>query len=236
MKLGREFSKGFESELAYWDTELSLKGHYPDAILDRLQPERMKNTFPAMLTPYLDEIRACRGCAPAVLDVGSGPLSMLVYGARAGEFELTCADPLADHYDRLLRKYGYAPNSVLVRCFGEQLSASFGSGAFDLVWIHNALDHTQSPAAVFREMTLVLRPGGYLVLQGWSREGGAEGYIGLHQHDIYIAHDGRLMCETRTARGTVACCLTAGLPLVTVDSSEPTDSVKQWVRVIFRKI
>ena len=37
---------GFQSELAYWDRELSLQGDYPDAILNRSVPERMEREFP----------------------------------------------------------------------------------------------------------------------------------------------------------------------------------------------
>ncbi len=224
----------FDSELAYWDLELSLKGTYPHDILDRTQPERMVHIYPAYIDPLLREVAERRKCRPAVLDVGSGPLSMLIYGAENGIFDLTCADPLADAYVELLAKYGYPVRTKMVCCAGEELSGVFGAEAFDIVWMHNALDHSQWPQSVFREMVRVLRPGGYMVVQGWTREGAAEAYEGLHQHDLYIARCNRLMCETHGERRARR-CLNRGLPLDVIECSQPDRRIRQWMRVIFRK-
>jgi SAM-dependent methyltransferase len=231
----RQLTPGFQSELDYWDTELSLKGTYPEAILDRTQPERMANCYPAYISPFIEEAAKRRGRAPKVLDVGSGPLSMFVYGSEKGLFELTCADPLAGEYEALLTKYGYPHRSRLVQCRGEALSKVFGLDAFDLVWIHNALDHSQSPRDVFVEMARVLAPGGYLIVQSWAKEGRNEGYIGLHQHDLYLGAPGQLMCETRGAEQQGACCLNEGLTLELIESASEFTGEREWIRLIYRK-
>ena len=153
----------FQGELAYWDLELSLKGYYPQVILNRLDPKRMGEEFPGYLMPIFETLRQDYRPPIKVLDVGSGPLSMLALGDVRKYFELTAVDPLADRYKELLEKYGYSVEYGMARCFGERLVAAFGREVFHLVWIHNALDHTQCPDVVVKEMVQVLRTGGYLV-------------------------------------------------------------------------
>ena len=222
----------FAEEINYWDRELSLQGTYPEAILRRATPERMTEEFPHYLAPYFDELRAVAAPhKPKVLDVGSGPLSMLAFGHRTGMFELTCVDPLADDYHALLAKHGRSPNSLLMRGFGEDLDALFPEAAFDLIWMHNALDHSQSPERVLQALARTVRRGGYLVLQGWRLEGTFEGWIGLHQHDLFLA-GGRLMCRTQTGPDI---CVSDGLPLEAVEILDESDKPRGWMRVIYRK-
>ncbi len=243
---------GFAVELAYWDRELSLQGDHPLAIHQRTDPARMHEAFPQQdLLPWIEALAKETDRRPRVLDVGSGPLSMLALGPQTGRFDLVAADPLAAHYERLLAKHGFRPGYPLVECFGEHLRRVFAAGSFDLVWIHNALDHSQEPHAVLQQCAEVLRPGGYLVFQGWSREGTAEHWYGLHQHDIFLLPGGRLMCETRRPLGRLGSLanrvlpfvrtrattrrLDEGLPLDVVQASEPTTAVKQWIRIVWRK-
>src|SRR5690606_31609136 len=130
-------------------------------------------------------------------DVGSGPLSMLNYGAYHNLFELTCSDPLGLEYEKLLKKNNLKNQTHIIPCSGEKLTDQFGINKFDMVWMHNAIDHAKDPVAVFEQLVSILRPGGYLVVQGWTREGTAEGWNGLHQHDIFLLPNGKLMCESK---------------------------------------
>lgn len=59
--------------------------------------------------------------------------------------------------------------------------------------MYNALDHSQQPNVVVRQLVDVLRPDGYLLIQGWSREGTSQAWNGLHQHDLFVAPGGRPM-------------------------------------------
>jgi len=59
-------------------------------------------------------------------------------------------------------------------------------------------------------MCQVLRPGGFLLLEGLVREGTAENWNGLHQHDR-LPEQGRLLHFDRAGRRTE---LIADLPLV----------------------
>jgi SAM-dependent methyltransferase len=243
---------GFAIELAYWDRELSLQGSYPLAIRQRTDPALMQQALPPHdLLPRIDELTQQLGRRPRVLDVGSGPLSMLAHGPQTGSFDLVATDPLAAHYQRLLQKHGYTPAYPQVPCFGERLGEAFAADSFDLVWIHNALDHSQQPHVVLQQAARVLRPGGYLLVQGWSREGTAEHWSGLHQHDLFLLPGGRLMCETRRGLGRFGTLvhrvlpfvrgrattrrLDEGLALELVATGDPTPGVKQWIRVVWRK-
>ena len=228
----QSLAPGFGDELKYWDRELSMSGSYPDAIRKRTSADRMIEEFPHYLMPYFDGLRsAAAPNLPNILDVGSGPLSMLAWGHVTRLFDLTAVDPLADRYLELLGKHGHSPNCRLVQGYGEDLAAIFEGRQFDMVWIHNALDHSQSPANVVRAMATVVRPGGYLVIQGWSREGTAEGWNGLHQHDLYLTFPARLCCQSR---GGEPLHIDQGLSLEVVDWFVES-IVRDWIRIIYRK-
>jgi len=79
-------------------------------------------------------------------------------------------------------------------------------------------------------MTQVVRRGGYLVVQGWRREGTAEGWNGLHQHDLYLEST-RLMCQSR---GRAAHAIDEGLPLAVVEIAEE-NVARPWIRIIYKK-
>ncbi|ABC79991.1 class I SAM-dependent methyltransferase [Anaeromyxobacter dehalogenans] len=229
---------GFRDELAFWDRELSGRGPYAEDVRRRSTPSLMPLVYPHYLEPLLEEVRARTGAPPRVLDAGSGPLSMWAHGAEQDRIALTCSDALADAYRELLARHGLRPRYPLVQCAGEALSARFGEAAFDVAWMHNALDHTQDPGAVVRELVRVLAPGGYLVVQGWCREGTAERFIGLHRHDLWVEPPGRLMLRTLSAdgrrlSGPVAPC--DGLGLELLEASAPSRTPRTWMKLVWRK-
>ncbi len=228
----------FASELSFWDLELGMKGLYAESMVYRTDPDQQNKVYPWDVQPYIQKLTEKIGRLPRVLDVGSGPVSMLAFGAHQAWFDLISVDPLADKYLKLLRKYHFEQDLKLVKGYGEKLTRFFGPGSFDLVWMYNALDHSQSPQAVFAELVNVLRPGGYLMIQGQSREGTAAGWSGLHQHDLYIAPGGKLMCESRAGKNPVNLepkCLSDGYTLTLVESSEPSNGVHDWVRLVWQK-
>jgi GT2 family glycosyltransferase/glycosyltransferase involved in cell wall biosynthesis/SAM-dependent methyltransferase len=234
-----DVTEKYDPELEFWDKELSLQGEYSESILNRSIPERMRTEFPSYTLAVIEQFWHKNNARPRVLDIGSGPLSMFAFGSHDGIIDLVAADPLADKYKELLDKYHYNLNYPLVKVLGEELSSQFGEQSFEIVWIHNALDHSKDPAIVLKQMAKVLKPGGYMYFQGWSREGTAEGWLGLHQHDIYLAPGNRLICESRieTENGpsVFAHCINAELPLQLIESSEPSLDKKTWVKMVWRK-
>jgi len=229
---------GFRSEAAFWERELKLDGEYAEFVSASLDPERMGSVFPADLAALIGGLQERFGPNLRVLDVGCGPSSLLSIGHLRGWFELTGVDPLAEGYRAALLAQGRAPVGSLRAGYAESLSALFRPESFHLAFICNALDHTQSPARAIEQMCRVLAPGGVLFVQGYVREGSANCFQGLHQHDLYLLSGGRLMCRTRAwpfRRGGTGACISDGLPLSVVDQTPPSSQVKSSLRVVYRK-
>jgi len=198
----------------------------------------MAAVYPARLDPYIADLQERFGGRLRVLDVGCGPISLLSRGQLQGVFDLSGVDPLADEYREMTQRLGKQLVGAIQKGFGERLSALFEPASFDLVFCCNALDHTQSPGQTVSEMCRVLRPGGTLFLQGYSREGSANRFHGLHQHDLYILDGGRLMCEDRLwplRRGGRARCISESLPLDVLSQSEASAVIKSPMLAVYRK-
>jgi SAM-dependent methyltransferase len=226
----------FAEELAFWDRELSLQGDYAEGVRWRLDPERMHLNYPPEMLSYLGMLRNDFAEKIEVLDVGSGPLSMLALGARQGNYGLTCVDPLADEYMALLGKYGHEPPWPLVRCRGEELTGNFPDSSFHLVWSSNALDHTQNPREVMRNVSKLLKPDGLAIIQVWECEGSAQNWSGLHQHDFKLSENGALLSRRREndiLSGFED--VVGGLPLRTVESLTYLRDGRNFLRAVFRK-
>jgi SAM-dependent methyltransferase len=88
-----------------------------------------------------------------IMDVGCGLSSVLHFlpGVRLG------IDPLGDRYKSV---YEY-PFEVR-RGLGEDLPVA--TGAFDVAFSSNCIDHTTDPDRVLREVKRALKPNGYLIL------------------------------------------------------------------------
>jgi SAM-dependent methyltransferase len=221
----------FDAEIAYWDRELSLQGDFASLVVARLDPEKMIDTCPALFEKYRAKISRT---GAKVLDVGSGPLSLLAHGHYRKLYELDCVDPLADEYRKLLAKYGYRIEYRLVQCPGETLSKVFAENDYDIVWMHNALDHSQNPEIVVREMAKVLRPGGYLCIAGWANEGTAEGFLGLHQNDLRLI-DGRLHLATKADRTPKQIDALDCLTVIESHQYKPEEEPKEWMHIVYEK-
>jgi Methylase involved in ubiquinone/menaquinone biosynthesis len=221
----------FRQELDYWDKELSLQGAYPNAIINRTDPNRLINEFPEILFKYLTLLNLRGVKTPKILDVGSGALSMLSFASYNNLAELTCADPLNDEYLKLLEKYSYPLYYKTVSVNGESLTSKLKENSFDIVWMHNALDHTQDPKKTVEQMSRVLKPEGYLMILGWNREGSAEGWNGLHQNDIFLSPLGKLMCETQSSIE----CLDENLHLIVIEKLAPSIDLRSWMRIVYQK-
>jgi len=221
----------FASELSYWEQQI-VQSVYEEATRRRATREGLTEEFPYLI-PYLKDIhRAAARRKPQVLDVGSGPLSMLAFWHNTGMFDLIAVDPLANEYVALLARHGRSPNCPLVQGYGEHLDSLFPPDTFDLAWMHNAMDHTQSPAAVLRAMSTVVRPSGHIIIHGWCHEGSTQAWNGLHQHDLYVEHDG-LMCQSRNEEPRR---IDEGLPLEAAEVFRKKIGLRSWMRIVFQKV
>src|SRR6266446_467777 len=51
--------------------------------------------------------------------------------------------------------------------------------------ISNPLDHVASPKQCIENIRRVMKPGGFVYLEGFCREGTNAKWSGLHQHDLF---------------------------------------------------
>jgi SAM-dependent methyltransferase len=170
----------YEEEIDYWRRYLAK---------DRLalfDASIKRKAFPAFLKHEVNEFRERHGRAPRLLEVGSGPVSLLIDGVETGEIDVLAVDPLGDQYAKLLSDRGMDYPIKPVRGFAEGLSSVFSPATFDMVYSSNALDHAMSPDSCFRQIIHVTKPGGGVFLEGFVDEGTNGDWHGLHQHDLFI--------------------------------------------------
>jgi SAM-dependent methyltransferase len=189
-------------EINYWAKVLR---HRPPSFSNRAVREA---AFPRELRHLCQELRHDCDRPLQVLELGSGPASILAAGVDEGLFNVVAVDPLARVYRELLSLNDLLYPIQPVSGSGETLQAQFQPESFDIVYSSNALDHTRSPLRCLEQICEVLRPGGFLLLEGFICEGSHGGWGGIHQHDLF-PEDGHLVHVDRTRRRTV---LTVHLP------------------------
>jgi SAM-dependent methyltransferase len=128
----------------------------------------------------------------SILDVGAGPLTILGYRYPGKTLTIVPVDPLADHYERLLRDARLEPPIRTIAVAGEALLEHFGSHRFDIAYATNSLDHSADPFTIISNMVSVVRPGGVVLLRHKRNEGESARYGGLHQWNFDVV-DGRLV-------------------------------------------
>lgn len=112
-----------------------------------------------------------------VLDVGSGVVSIL-----NGLVPVDSFDPLGELYQFVFdyKSHGLKhPIAVLA----EEI---YINELYDIVHISNALDHTQDPFTAYNRLMDAVKPGGYLIVQGFENEATAENWQGFHQWNISV--------------------------------------------------
>jgi len=134
-----------------------------------------------------------------VLDVGCGPITTLGCYSPDMDMQLEAVDIMADEYNALLDEFGFQIPIRPIQGAAEDLVRLFGPESFDLVHCRNSLDHTADAMTSLRAMVDVTKPGGFVYVEVYEREGRANRYGGLHQWDIYVSDDGILSL----ARGSI---------------------------------
>ena len=119
----------------------------------------------------------------SVLDVGSGVCSLL-----NGLVNVTACDPLGDLY-RLIFDYERHKLTPPLAIPAEYLKYS---NEFDIVHISNALDHCQNPGDALDRLIEAVKPGGYLIVQGFCNEAENENWQGFHQFNLDLTESGIL--------------------------------------------
>lgn len=135
--------------------------------------------------------------APAnarILDAGSGVVSIL-HGLRP-DLNIVAADPLGELYALVFDYKRHGINAPLP-VPAEELCELTHANHYDLVHCSNALDHTQDPYRAFSKLYSCVKPGGYLLIQGFTNEAVNENWQGFHQWNITLTENGRLDIQGR---------------------------------------
>ena len=181
------WAERLDDETAFWYGWLRDRGgEWPEDYAQRMDPEF---ELQSDIRGYVD---SSPGRHLRILDVGSGPLTIL--GKRWGDrtLEITATDPLAEQYAMLFERVGTTPPVRPVHSVAERLTETFAESSFDLVYARNCLDHGYDPLEAIRQMLKVAKPGCVVLFEHAINEGEHEGYGGLHQWNFCV-RDGRFV-------------------------------------------
>lgn len=168
-----EWSKLLSTEKQFWQLWFSNNGwHWPDDFVFRFKEDTEIQPHIAIHLSTGDE---------NILDVGSGPVTMLGKRFNGKELNIISTDILAEEYALMFSKAGFHIPNPPMKVAGEELSEFFGNIKFDIVHAQNSIDHCFDPVKVISEMVKVLAPNGVIILTHEVCEGRNEDYQGLHQ-------------------------------------------------------
>lgn len=112
----------------------------------------------------------------SVLDIGAGPVSMLLKTRNGGL--LVALDPGA--YPRWTNERYAAKDIKVSPIKGEDATDEAFHSTFDEVWIYNCLQHTDDPAVICANARKALAPGGSLRIFEWLNVPACPG----HPHEL----------------------------------------------------
>jgi SAM-dependent methyltransferase len=173
------WSEHIADELSYWKSMIDGSFHNKDWV----EGFRKRVKGADILAPHLHDFVQN---ADKILDVGSGPATVLGGSWKGRALPITAIDPLADQYNALFAEYGMQPAVKPIRGDAEGLQ-SVVSRDFDFVYSRNALDHSWNPIKAIQSMIDVCRAGGRVFFENVINEGVNEGYKGLHQWNFMPA-------------------------------------------------
>ena len=171
-----------------------------------------------------------------ILDIGSGPVSILSRCTSSHNIKLKSVDPLADFYKSILppniSKYDV---NVPDQLEAEHLTENFGADSFDLVHIRNALDHVIDPVKCLEEMFKITKPGGLIVVHGFENEAVWENWVGMHQWNLSI-HQNKLIISNRDGVFGDSSEIFKNKGKTFISGSTKLPNGKTWITFIFEKM
>jgi len=124
-----------------------------------------------------------------LIDVGSGPVTSYFDKIDITAWEIVTVDPLAKVYNNLNKKYNADYSIRCIEGTGEQINEIFDRNSFHLVLSQNAIDHSLIPLKFINNLVYICKPGGFIYLSGFIKEGTAANWLGLHKHDLYVSNN-----------------------------------------------
>jgi len=171
-----------DSEVDFWRNWVSSKGgKWPEDFQRRTDPE---TPLIEAIADQLEEMNLSQPHTAEVLDIGSGPLSLLGYSSPNQAINLTLVDPLAEAYNVILDNAGITGVPRPQKGYFETALGQLGENRFDVVWCRNALDHSIDPLLGLHSLIAMCRPGGRVILSFHPNEADTGNYGGLHQWNL----------------------------------------------------
>ena len=168
--------KGIYHELAFWQ-QFVKTDRFLSGWVKKIQTPELHQEVAELIKSVPHE---------TVLDVGSGVVSIL-----NGLVNVRAVDPLGDLY-RLIFDYDRHKVHPPMAFPAEELPFK---NEYDIVHISNALDHTQEPRKSLESLLKAVKPGGYLIVQGFFNEATHENWQGFHQWDISFTENGMMLIQ-----------------------------------------
>lgn len=172
--------KAVEHEAHFWKSFVKSERFLGWIDKTRRTPE-LNETAAAILRVAASRYQPC-----PILDVGSGPVSILNGLLPADKAIITTADPLSAEYAEMV-DYGGHFLSPPVPAAAEDLVDYFGMNAFQIVHCSNALDHVVNVETALQAMCNVAQR--MVMVQGFTNEADHERFQGFHQHNLSLDGD-----------------------------------------------
>jgi 2-polyprenyl-3-methyl-5-hydroxy-6-metoxy-1,4-benzoquinol methylase len=182
-----------QSEINFWRNWVrSGGGRWPEDFERRTDPTTPLNEA---IQAQLDDMAFDRTKVAEVLDIGSGPLSLLGYSSPDKVVNLTLVDPLAKAYNAILDEAGISGVPRPQEGYFETTLGQLGKDRFHVVWCRNALDHSIDPLLGLYNLIAMCTPGGRLILSFHPNEADTGNYQGLHQWNLNKQNDKILLAQ-----------------------------------------
>jgi SAM-dependent methyltransferase len=200
-------------------------------VLQHISTANSRYLFPQYMIEELRARFAAQGSRPLeAIDVGSGSISRLRWGALQGLLRVTGVDALLDFYEITLRHHGLdaLPAVKVDRAISapaEQIGRHLTPGSFDFAFCCNALDHVEDPPTVVSELAEALRPDACFALEFATREGTRQEWRDLHRFDLFLDERNEVTCEWRNGRRARLISAETPLSLDRVVRSDEVDTV-----------
>ena len=187
--------RNVSSEIYSYESLFLVKLKDPVAFLESCR--RNDNAFPEGIIGEVQKLKnqVFNVESLKTLEIGSGPNSNLSYWVDNKLLEVTAIDPLADVYEKIMRKLNYKYPITPIKIKGEKILEHFGEETYHIVFAQNSLDHVEDPIKCFNNAYYVLKKGGFLFVCSNIKEGTRKSWTGMHKYDIYVENNELLLAS-----------------------------------------
>lgn len=164
------------SEVNFW-IQFIVKNHNEEFFVNnQLNPN----------LPFQEELKKYvkAGNQAKILDVGSGPFTLLGRIWDGIKLDITAIDPLADEYNKIFSKLKINVPVKPRKGNVENISELFPENYFDFIYMSNSLDHSYNPLEGLRQLIKVVKQNSIIYLSHWINEAEHNNYYGFHQWNL----------------------------------------------------